>query len=103
MRITRNVIEDLLPLYLANEASADTRTLVDEYLKTDPELAGMAKDSAMIELSKDIPISLTREDKMEAYKEARRLMFLRTVILATIISSSLIVALLVGLLVFRVM
>ena len=42
MEITRNVIEDLLPLYLADEASADTRMLVGEYLKTDPELADVA-------------------------------------------------------------
>jgi hypothetical protein len=103
MEITRNVIEDLLPLYLANEASADTRTLVDEYLKTDPELAGIAKDTTMIELPKDIPISLTKEDKMEAYKEAKRLMLLRTVILAAIISSSLIVLFLLWLLAFRMM
>ena len=103
MEITRNVIEDMLPLYLADEASADTRALVDEYLKTDPELASMAKESALMELPKDIPVSLTKEDKMEAYKEAKRLMFLRTIILAAIISSSLIVTLLVSLLVFRVM
>jgi hypothetical protein len=103
MEITRNVIEDMLPLYLADEASADTRALVDEYLKTDPELDGMAKESALMELPKDIPVSLTKEDKMEAYKEAKRLMFLRTIILAAIISSSLIVTLLVSLLVFRVM
>lgn len=103
MEITRNVIEDMLPLYLADEASADTRALVEEYLKTDPELAGMAKEAALMELPKDIPVSLTKEDKMEAYKEAKRLMFLRTIILAAIISSSLIVTLLVSLLVFRVM
>jgi hypothetical protein len=97
MEITRNVIEDLLPLYLADEVSADTRALVDEYLKTDPKLAGMAKESATMELPKDIPVSLTKEDKMEAYKEAKRLMFLRTIILSVVISGSLIAMVLIWL------
>ena len=86
MEITRNVILDLLPLYSANEVSADTRALVEKYLETDPELAGVAKQSAAMELPEDIPFPLTREDKMQAYREAKRLLFLRTVILAITIS-----------------
>jgi hypothetical protein len=39
MEITRNVILDLLPLYLADEVSDDTRLLVEKYLETNPELA----------------------------------------------------------------
>jgi anti-sigma factor RsiW len=89
MKITRNVIEDLLPLYLADEVSADTRTLVEEYLETDPELANMAQDLAKMELPGDIPVPLTKEDQMEAYKEAKRLMFLRTVVLVTTIAITL--------------
>jgi anti-sigma factor RsiW len=40
MRISRDVVKDLIPVYLAGDASADTRALVEFYLKTDPELAG---------------------------------------------------------------
>ena len=86
MEVTRNVILDLLPLYLADEVSADTRTLVEKYLETDRELAKIAEESAAIELPEDIPVPITKEDKMEAYREAKRLMFLRTVILAITIS-----------------
>ena len=86
MEITRNVILDLLPLYLAGEVSADTRTLVEKYLETDPELADIAERSAALELPEDIPVPLTEEDKMQAYREAKRFMFLRTVILALTIS-----------------
>ena len=89
MEITRNVILDLLPLYLAGEVSADTRTLVEKYLETDPELANVAEQSAAMDLPKDIPIPLTKEDRMEAYREAKRLMFRRTVILAITISFAL--------------
>jgi hypothetical protein len=41
MKITRDVIYDLLPGYFADEVSADTRTLIDEFLSTDPEFARM--------------------------------------------------------------
>ena len=98
METTRDVILDLLPLYLADEVSADTRTLVEEYLKTDPELAKIAEQSAAIELPQDAPTPLTKEDRMEAYREAKRLMFLRTVILAVTISFTLLCVLALGLL-----
>ena len=39
MSISRNVIQDLIPLYLADEASPDSRVLVEEFLAADPELA----------------------------------------------------------------
>ena len=39
MEITRDVVKDLLTVYLAGEASVDTRRLVEDYLKTDPALA----------------------------------------------------------------
>ena len=39
MNITRDVINDLLPAYLYGEVSADTRTLVHEFLQQNPEFA----------------------------------------------------------------
>jgi hypothetical protein len=86
MEITKNVILDLLPLYLADEVSADTRTLVENYLETDKELADLAKQSAAVELPGDIPVSLTEEDKMKTYKKTRWLLFLTIVILSILIS-----------------
>lgn len=43
MNVTREVVRDLLPLYLAGEASPATRELVEEYLAQDPELAREAR------------------------------------------------------------
>jgi hypothetical protein len=100
MEITRNVVLDLLPLYLADEVSADTRVLVEKYLNTDPELADLAEQSKSINLTADIPIPLTMEDKMEAYKEAKRLMFWRTVIIAVLVSFSILALLALTLLAF---
>ncbi len=95
MEITRNVILDLLPLYVAGEASEDTRRLIEERMGTDPELSELVMKMEVGELPGDIPVPLTKEDKMEAYKEARRLMFLKTVFFASLISGSLIVLLLI--------
>jgi hypothetical protein len=41
MKITRDVIYDLLPGYFAGEVSTDTRALIDEFLATDAEFARM--------------------------------------------------------------
>jgi len=38
MKVTREVIVDLLPVYVSGEASPATRTLVEEYLSQYPEL-----------------------------------------------------------------
>jgi len=86
MKITRNVILDLLPLYQANEVSTDTHALIEKYLETDPELANVAKQLAAVERAGDVPVPLTQDDKMKAYRKARRLIILTTVILAGVIS-----------------
>ena len=39
MNVTRDVVKDLLTVYLAGEASADTSALVESWLRTDPDLA----------------------------------------------------------------
>ena len=44
MNVTRDVITDLLPLYLSGEASPDTKALVEEFLRHDPELARIAQE-----------------------------------------------------------
>jgi len=86
MEITKNVILDLLPLYLADEVSADTRVLVDEYLESDSELANVVKRSTAMELPEDIPIPLKKERQMETYKEAQRLILQRTVIWGAVVA-----------------
>ena len=46
-RVTRNVILDLLPLYEAGEVSADTRALVEAYLREHPEMKPGGSPDAM--------------------------------------------------------
>lgn len=84
MNVTRNIILDLLPLYLANEVSDDTRLAVEQYLKTDSELERIARQTKMNMTMNDIPVPLKKEDKMEAYLEAKRIMLKRTIIWASV-------------------
>ena len=46
MNVTRNVVTDLLPLYLAGEASDDTRALLEAYLKQNPTFAAEVREQA---------------------------------------------------------
>jgi len=43
MNVTRDVILDLLPLYVAGEVSPATRELIEEFLKSDPSLAAQVR------------------------------------------------------------
>ena len=86
MEITRNIILDLMPLYLANEVSADTRALVEKYLETDSELANVAKQLSAMEKPGDIPVPLSQNNKMTAYRKARRRQIVFAIILAGVLS-----------------
>lgn len=77
MEVTRNVILDLLPLYLAGETSADTAALVESYLKVDPELERLAEHATSKGLA-EIPVPLSKEAAMEAYVKATQQMIFRT-------------------------
>lgn len=41
MKVTRDVIYDLLPAYFSGDISPDTKALVDEFLEQDPEFRRM--------------------------------------------------------------
>ena len=61
MKVTREVITDLLPAYLSKEASADTCALVEEFFKQDPEFASLAKEKKSEELL-ELPVAALPED-----------------------------------------
>jgi len=50
MPVSRDVIADLLPLYLSGEVSADTKALVERCLADDPELARSVAAAKAFEL-----------------------------------------------------
>jgi hypothetical protein len=46
MNVTREVVTDLLPIYFAGEASADTKVLVEDYFRQDPDFERIARSAA---------------------------------------------------------
>ena len=45
MNITQEVVTDLLPIYLSGEASSDTKSLVEEYFRDNPDFERMARSA----------------------------------------------------------
>ncbi len=92
MEISRNVILDLLPLYLADEASEDTQFLVKEFLEKDSDLAHLAGQWKK-RLPGSPPAPVRQEAQVEAYHAAQRQIALKTVGLAAVIFAGVILLL----------
>ncbi|HEV2615616.1 MAG TPA: hypothetical protein VGU63_03290 [Candidatus Acidoferrales bacterium] len=46
MNVTREVVTDLLPVYFSGEASGDTKVLVEDYFRSDPDFERVARSAA---------------------------------------------------------
>ncbi|MGH9729410.1 MAG: hypothetical protein ACRD33_04185 [Candidatus Acidiferrales bacterium] len=46
MNVTREVVTDLLPVYFSGEASGDTKVLVEDYFRGDPDFERIARSAA---------------------------------------------------------
>lgn len=82
--ISKDVILDLLPLYLAGEVSEETAALVKEHIEDDPELAETAKEMAKADSLGKVPIPFRKEAALETYSEAKKWMTIRYLGLAAI-------------------
>ena len=78
MKVTRDVVKDLLTVCSAGEASSDTRALVEEWLRTDPELARQAEQGDSVTLPEVPPLPPTIEK--QALDRTRRLLRWRMVL-----------------------
>ncbi len=88
MKITKDVISDLMPSYVANECSSDTRALVDEYLR------GNTRDAEELRRLMDSPVAgpvlpAAALDEARSLREARRQVRRRSFLLAIAIFFSL--------------
>ena len=72
--VTRDVIEDLLPLYVAGEASRDTCTLVEAFLKRDPDLARLASGMASALPPERTPKLLGEDAEMRSIRRTRNML-----------------------------
>jgi len=70
--VTRDIISDLWPLYVSGDASADTRALVEAFLREEPELARQLMEDAGAPLpGHDVP-SLTADHELRTLAQIRR-------------------------------
>ena len=77
MDVPREVILDLLPLYLAGEASPATRALVDEHLRRDPEMAQRVRSQGMLDLASRLPSPPPPDLEMRSLRRTRALLALQ--------------------------
>jgi ferric-dicitrate binding protein FerR (iron transport regulator) len=88
MKVTQDIINDLIPLYAANECSADTRELVEEYMQQNPRQAEELRQIMSTPLPGNMP-SARNLDETRSFKEARRRLRRRTWLMAFAIFFSL--------------
>lgn len=74
MNVTREVILDLLPVYLSGEASPATRNLVEEYIKQDAELAQRIRLLLADDFSRSLPPVLPPDVELRSLRRTRRLL-----------------------------
>lgn len=90
--ITRDLILDLLPLYLAGEASEDTREVVEQFLADDPALAKLVEQSKQNQLDGEVPVPLNKEHEMITFEKTKQLLFQQKVFLAIAVAATLMLA-----------
>jgi hypothetical protein len=74
MNVTREVILDLLPVYLSGEASPATRALVEEYMQQDPELAQRIRLQWSENFAKVAPSALPPDLELRSLRRTRKLL-----------------------------
>jgi hypothetical protein len=80
MKVTQNVIHDLLPVYLSGEGSADTVALVEEFLRLDPGLAHTVEALRANPLP-ELPIALRPTQEKETLDRTKRLLRWRGILM----------------------
>ena len=82
MKITRDVITDLMPVYSSGEASSDTRALVEEFFKQDPEYAQIAARPEGQILPGAVHLSLPRNSELTSLARTRLMIRRRSLFLS---------------------
>ncbi len=90
MKITRDVITDLLPVYLAGEASPDTRALIEEFLAENPDFAKLVAEQEKPLTSNSI--NIPKETEMQTLEKTKKLLWQRSLYLGFAIFFTLFIA-----------
>ncbi len=97
MNPTRDLITDLLPVYFSGEASADTRSLVEEYFASDPEFERMAR-----RMADSLTVLKATTVKDEDALEQRTLMRTRTELRARGVSLGVVITAVIAIIILTV-
>jgi hypothetical protein len=89
MKITRDVITDLLTVYLSGEASEDTRALVEAYCEHDAEFSNVLEAGGEAPYGKNDKPKPVEEVEMRALRHAKRMLRTRSTVLGLAIFFSL--------------
>lgn len=70
--VTRDIIADLYPLYVSGDASPDTRSLVDSFLKEDPAFALSLKETGRDPLAAYAAPALPPDHELKTLARVKR-------------------------------
>jgi hypothetical protein len=90
MKITKDVINDLLPLYFSKEGSPDTRKLVEEYLVSHPNFEKEVKEYTRNPLPDSQLQTPGGNEEMKALRKTRLLLKMRSYLMGFAIFCSLV-------------
>ena len=82
MTLTEDVMNDLLTIYLAGEASADTRALIEDRAARDAGFAARLAAARAVDVSAALPGSPSPDAELRALAQTRQAIFLRTLFFA---------------------
>ena len=79
MNITRDVMVDMLPVYFSGEASEDTKRLMEEYFRANPDFERIARGAVtpLVELRSAAPVLLVAEREKQDLEWVREELFRR--------------------------
>jgi hypothetical protein len=75
-------MNDLLTVYLAGDASADTRTLVEDFARRQPEFAARLKAASALVIPAASTLPAPGIGEVHALRRTRQYLFVRTMFLA---------------------
>jgi len=90
MKITEDVMNDLLTLQLSGEASADTRSLIESYARENPGFAARLEVAARPLAFESAAGGLSFDRELRVLAETRQFILLRTICVAAAVLFSLV-------------
>ncbi len=82
------MITDLLPVYTSGDASADTVSLVDEFLTNDPEFAELIRDEGIPHTLSPFPVTVSPDLERRALNLTKKRLRIRGVLFGLAIAFS---------------